>query len=55
MLEFLSENIGTIIVGLVVAGIVAAVIIKLVRDKKKGKCVGCNCGSCPKIDKKTEE
>ncbi len=49
MLGFLTENLGTIIVGLVVAGVVAAIIIKLVRDKRKGKHIGCDCGcaGCP--------
>jgi 1-aminocyclopropane-1-carboxylate deaminase/D-cysteine desulfhydrase-like pyridoxal-dependent ACC family enzyme len=44
MLAYLAENIGTIVVGLIVAGILAAIIAKLVRDKKNGKCIGCDCG-----------
>ncbi|MEA4845738.1 MAG: FeoB-associated Cys-rich membrane protein [Clostridiaceae bacterium] len=49
MLAFLTKNLGTIIVGLVVAGIVAAIIVKLVRDKRQGKHIGCDCGcgGCP--------
>lgn len=47
MLMFLAENLGTIIVGLVVAGIVAAIIAGLVRDKRKGKHIGCGgCSGC---------
>jgi hypothetical protein len=46
MLAFLAENWGTIVVGLVVAGIVAAIIVKIIRDKRKGKSVVCDCSSC---------
>ncbi|MDR3072074.1 MAG: FeoB-associated Cys-rich membrane protein [Clostridiales Family XIII bacterium] len=44
MLTILSENIGTIVICLVVAGIATAIVFKLIRDKRKGKCVGCSCG-----------
>ena len=49
MFSFIADNIGTIVIGLLVAGIVAAIIVKLVRDKRKGKCAGCSCGcaGCP--------
>lgn len=48
MLEFLSANLGTIIVLVVLAIIVGAIIYKMFRDKKKGKSsCGCNCASCP--------
>ncbi len=48
MLEFLSANIGTVIVFVVLAIIVGAIIYKMYRDKKQGKSsCGCNCGSCP--------
>jgi hypothetical protein len=49
MLTFLSLHLGTLVIGLLVAGFVAAIVIKLVRDKKKGKCPGCDCGcaNCP--------
>ncbi|MBP3581258.1 MAG: FeoB-associated Cys-rich membrane protein [Clostridia bacterium] len=48
MLEFLSANIGTVIVFVVLAIIVCAIIYKMYCDKKKGKSsCGCNCGSCP--------
>jgi hypothetical protein len=49
-MTFLTENIGTILTGLVLLGIVAAVILKIIRDKKKNasigsaKCAGCPCG-----------
>lgn len=38
---------GTFIVGGVLLAIVAAIVIKLVRDKKKGGGCGCGCASCP--------
>lgn len=48
MLEFLIENLGTIIVFLVLAVIVGLIVCKMYRDKKKGKSsCGCNCSSCP--------
>lgn len=49
MLTSLIENLGTIVIGLLLAGIVTAIIVKLARDKRKGKCIGCDsgCGSCP--------
>ena len=45
-------NWGTVIVGLIILCIVAAIVFKLVRDKKKGKCPGCDCGcaGCPVSD-----
>lgn len=42
------ENAGTIVVTLALISIVAAVIVKLRKDKKRGKSAcGCNCGCCP--------
>lgn len=44
-MEFLKENLGTIVVALAVAGIIAAVIISMRKNKKKGKSAcGCGCG-----------
>lgn len=48
MFEFLSANIGTIIVAVVLIIIVTVIISKMFRDKKQGKSsCGCNCSSCP--------
>jgi hypothetical protein len=44
MPEFIAANAGTMITALVVLGAAAAIIFKLVRDKRKGKCPGCSCG-----------
>lgn len=53
MLEWLSANIGSIIVVLVLAAIVTAIIVNMIKDKKRGKsscgggCAGCAfSGSC---------
>ncbi len=36
-------NLPSVIIGLLVLGLFAAVVIKLIRDKKRGK-GGCSCG-----------
>lgn len=47
MFAWIAENLATIIICLVLAVIVAAIIIGLVRNKKKGKSsCGCNCVHC---------
>jgi hypothetical protein len=48
MIIFIAENIGTIAVGLVLLGIVMAIIIKMLRDNRKGKHLGSDCVACPK-------
>ena len=48
MLDFLSNNWGTILIGGIIAVAVVLVIIKMYRDKKKGRSsCGCNCSNCP--------
>ncbi|MBK6090044.1 FeoB-associated Cys-rich membrane protein [Ruminococcus difficilis] len=46
MLTWISENIGTIFVCAVLIAIVTAIIVSMVRKKKQGKSVVCNCGNC---------
>ena len=53
MLQWISENIGTIVVGLVLLAVVILIVRIMMRDKKQGKsscggnCAGCAaCGSC---------
>ena len=46
MPDWIASNIGTIIISAVLIGIVAAIIIYMVRKKKQGKSVACNCGCC---------
>ncbi|MGN0574742.1 MAG: FeoB-associated Cys-rich membrane protein [Ruminococcus sp.] len=46
-MEFLTENIGTIIVGAALLAVLALVIFKMVRDKKQGNfSCGCECSHC---------
>lgn len=48
MPEWLSQNIGTIIVCAVIVAGCALLIRSLIRDKKKGKSLcGGNCAGCP--------
>lgn len=52
MFDFISQNIGTIIVFLAVAAIVASIMIGMIRNKKKGKSsCGGSCGGCALSDK----
>ncbi len=47
MLEFLSSNWQTLVVGGILFLMVALVIVKLVRDKRRGKSsCSCGCESC---------
>jgi tetrahydromethanopterin S-methyltransferase subunit C len=47
MMTFIVNNLGTIVVGVIVAAIVGLVVAKLVRDKRRGKHVGCDsCAGC---------
>ena len=47
MLDWITENLSTIVVSLILLLVVAVIIRKLVRDKKKGKSsCGCNCAHC---------
>ena len=44
---FLSENLGTLVVGLVLVGLVTAIVMHLIRNRRKGKCISCDCcGGC---------
>ena len=48
MLAWLTENIATIIILAVLTVAVAAIIVGMVKNKKKGKSVcGCRCSNCP--------
>lgn len=52
MLNFIFENLASIIVGTVVFAIVAAVVIKMIRDRKNQKTsCGCGCSGCPGTEK----
>ena len=48
MLEWLNNNLGTLLVGIVLLAVVCLSIRNLWKDKKQGKSsCGCGCGSCP--------
>jgi len=53
LLNFISENIGSLIVGIIVFAIIILALIKVIRDKRSlscscgGNCSGCaGCGTC---------
>lgn len=47
MLNWIANNIATILISLGLLIIIFAIIVKLVKDKKKGKSsCGCNCAHC---------
>lgn len=51
MLTFLAENAGTIIVLLILIAVLTAIVVKFIRDKKKGKGLcACGCAGCPSKD-----
>ena len=48
MLAWFLENIATILICAVLIAVVAAIIVSMVRDRKKGKSsCGCGCANCP--------
>lgn len=48
MFEFFVNNLSTIFVGGLVVALILGVVIKMIKDKKKGKSsCGCHCANCP--------
>ena len=48
MLQWISENAGTIIVSIALIALVAWIVIRTYKEKKQGKSsCSCNCGCCP--------
>ena len=48
MLAWLRENIATIIICAVLIAVVSAIIVSMIKNKKKGKSsCGCGCADCP--------
>ncbi|MBE6742449.1 MAG: FeoB-associated Cys-rich membrane protein [Ruminococcaceae bacterium] len=48
MLEFLQNNLATIITLLAVGALVALALFSIIKNKKAGKSsCGCNCKGCP--------
>ncbi|MDD5927816.1 MAG: FeoB-associated Cys-rich membrane protein [Firmicutes bacterium] len=47
MFTWIFENMGTIVIGAILAAVVAAVIVHMVRNKKRGRSsCGCGCSGC---------
>ena len=47
MLNWLSQNLPTILVALVVLAVCTLIVVKMIQDKKKGKSsCGCGCSGC---------
>ncbi len=47
MLEWISTNIWTVLICAALIAVVTAIIVSIVRDKRKGKSsCGCNCAHC---------
>ncbi len=47
MMDFITNNIGNIIITLALVGIVTLIVRSIIRDKKRGKSsCGGNCSSC---------
>lgn len=48
MFAWIYQNLATIIISLIIVALVAAIIISMVRNRKKGKSsCGCGCSNCP--------
>lgn len=47
MIGFIVDNLATILISAVIFGLFIGIIVKLVRDRRKGKSsCGCDCGHC---------
>ena len=47
MMQWLSNNIGTVLISLELLAVVARIICSLIRKKREGKSsFGCNCADC---------
>ena len=48
IINFFTANIGTIAVLLILVALLTPIVVKIVKDKKKGASTcGCGCSSCP--------
>ena len=48
MFNWISENIGNIIAIVILAAVIAAIVIHLIKQKKRStSSCGCSCRSCP--------
>ena len=52
MIDWLIQNIQTIVICAILVSVVALIIAGMVKDKKQGRSsCGCSCSSCPMSDK----
>ncbi len=49
MIRFLTVHFGTIIISLLLMTAVISILINITKEKRKGKCIGCDCDckKCP--------
>lgn len=48
MLNWLKDNLATIIIGLALLGALAAIVVNSIKKRKKGmSSCGCGCSGCP--------
>ena len=45
-MNWVIQNIGTILVSALLIAVVAGIIVSMIRKKRKGQSVVCGCGSC---------
>jgi len=45
---FLINNLGTIIVAAALLALVILIVAGIIRKKRRGQCLSCDCASCPK-------
>lgn len=51
MSGWITENLGTILVGAAVAGLTGAAVWGLIRSRSKGGGCSCGCQGCPEKDR----
>ena len=48
MILWITSNIGTVVAAFIIVAIIAAALVKIIKDKKKGRSsCGCGCSHCP--------
>ncbi len=47
-MAFIIENLATIIISVIIFSLMTLAAVYIYKQKKKGRCVGCDVGVCPK-------